>query len=167
MREFTFFNFFSSQTIGNIIFLTFHFPLNGNFVHFPFSLPEMTKPFPVQAWVTSWFGYSMTWVSQTVLTTCDSVTSLGSAPAPPSPGTSCRLGSTPQTSLSLCTGEIHVCYEGQILIMGFHQPQKLESHFSSVSEKRNLAHSVLLFHESPGCTYLRGLQMFVLTSFRL
>ena len=34
-----------------------------------------------------------------------------------------------------------ICYEGHNLIMRFHQPQKLESHFSGVSEKRNLARS--------------------------
>ena len=42
---------------------------------------------------------------------------------------------------------VHICYKGQILIMRFHQPQKLESHISVFSKKRNLPRSVLIFHE--------------------
>ena len=42
----------------------------------------------------------------------------------------------------------HICCEGHILIMRFHQPQKLESHLSVfVSKKQNLACSVLFFYE--------------------
>ena len=56
----------------------------------------------------------------------------------------------------------HICYEGQILIMRFHQPQQLKNHFSGVSEKWNLASLWVL--DTNMCVRF---QMFSPTNFQL
>ena len=54
--------------------------------------------------------------------------------------------------------------------MRFHQPKKLEIHFPGVSEKQNVARSVLVFHEfriERDTNMCARLQMCAPTSFRL